>query len=495
MTSVDALIARFSTMLLSQMATSFFINGAPGAGKSHLLQTLATRIPSAIPGTSIIGPHLATPSSVSDLAALQMQDCLEAGFLEALPPKAQVQGIAEAWTWLRTQNLFSTRQVFVVLVDLDSSLGLTEMASIFSRVRYLETTWKTTGARLLFIIAGSWNSSALAEQYGRNGVSFPYTIGHNYMTWTGIDPEAMVALAKQIITKAMAFHGQVLFELTGGNPAVAEEVLSELAGTPPSVKQLVDATYRVALNGRAGKRWLASWSSLPLQAQEVVRQILRRRYVSDSSATPGVRQLLELGMVKQRQVGERRFLGFHSWYMELLLRSHLDTLDLGQNHLGRAQIHELIPTIFAANLEAFEIIHDVENNVRNFVTLWLCMHNPTEAHFLRGRAPRYIDQIDAEQDIYESAVGWRRKNTSAGFSADLNPLMAYCSTRDLAELVEEIARDSRSASLRQVAVQIRKLANVRDAVMHNQLIDDQQLLDLYTLQTTVFDALTQIQLS
>lgn len=42
-----------------------------------------------------------------------------------------------------------------------------------------------------------------------------------------------------------------------------------------------------------------------------------------------------------------------------------------------------------------------------------------------------------------------------------------------------------------IAQAIRDLASVRDAVMHNQLIDDTALQSLYDLQADIYEALSE----
>ena len=72
---------------------------------------------------------------------------------------------------------------------------------------------------------------------------------------------------------------------------------------------------------------------------------------------------------------------------------------------------------------------------------------------------------------------------------ELNPLIAYLSTRELANLIEELGAELHSPQWLRIAQAIRALSDVRDAVMHNQLIDDNQLEQLYKLQANIYDAL------
>lgn len=491
MNSVETLVLQLGAILLSRSAASFFINGGPGTGKSHLLTDLSTKIPSAIPGTIVVGPHLVTPSNINDLAALQMKACSEAGFLDTMPPREQVRDIADSWAWLEQLGQFSSRQVFLVLVDLDSDVDLTAVAALFSRARCLEAVWGKSGACLLYVLAGSWNTIELIEYCDREGTSFPYTSGRNYVVWEGISPDTMISLVQRQAPNSLWIHQQVLYELTGGNPTVALEILKANRNSRLSVKKLLDATHKVAVNGQMGHRWLKQWPRFSPQAQQVVQKLLYQRYVPDPDSIDFVDQLITLGIVRRREIGRKRYLQFSSWYMELLFRSHLDAIGMDDTDLTKVQIQEMVPPIAAINREAYEIIHEIENSVRDFAVLWLSMHNTGQTHILAGRVLEYVDKIDRQEDLYERAAFWCQRSESAGLPKGLNPLLAYCSMRDLASLLDEIGRVSCADPWQDIAEHLRKLADIRDAVMHNQLIDDEQFLSLTELQEAVYCALSQ----
>ena len=73
----------------------------------------------------------------------------------------------------------------------------------------------------------------------------------------------------------------------------------------------------------------------------------------------------------------------------------------------------------------------------------------------------------------------------------MNPLVAYLSTRDLAGIIEEIGVEIGSKIWQRIAQAIRDLAGVRDAVMHNQLVNDAALQRLYDLQADIYKALSE----
>lgn len=490
MRSSTELVARLGSLLLSKPAVSFYLNGGPGSGKSYLLETLVEQIPSEISGAFVIGPTKVTQANIENLAVSQMQTCLEASFIESLPSQGIMKNTASAWRWFGEHAEIPSRQIFIVLVDLDAALDLPSVANLLSNARYLEQAWSASGAYILYLIAGSWDTVALAAYCERVGLSFPYTEGHNYRIWEGVDSDTMIALAQRANPKSMSVHGRVLFELSNGNPALALEMLEEIDGNSLSIKKLLDTTYTVAKSGLMEHRWLAQWAKLLPKGQEIVRQLLYKRYVMDPGSRPYVDQLLTLGIVKRREVGEQRYLGFSSWYMEMLCRLHSEAIGIVDKALKKVEIQEMSPPIIAANVEAYCIIHDVENNVRDFVTIQLCMHKEGGEHILKNRNLKYVRETGDFEDAYERLLYWRDKSESAGLAQGLNPLLSYSSTRDLADLIEEIGREMNSETWQRITKALRELANVRDVVMHNQLIDDKQLVQLYKLQASVYAALT-----
>lgn len=491
MNPTELAIAKISGLLLSKSAVSFFINGGPGTGKSYLASELAKDIPAAIPGAFIIGPNVVLASDFDNLPISQMQACFQAGFLDAVPPEDELRNVADAWIWLDHQNLFSSRQVFVVLVELGSDLSLASIAELFSRIRHLEAAWNGSGARLLYLVIGSWDVVALTQYYEENGVSFPYTIGRNYMIWKGISSDAMYSLMQREIPSSMPIHGRVLHELCGGNPTVALEILRGLQGQDISVENLLDATRQVATDGETGCRWIEQWTQLTSDAKAIVKELLHQRCTTNSCSSEPVNQLVALGIVKQRRIGTERYLLFRSWYMELLFRLHLASLGMDETRLAEVQIEEMVPSILSVNQEAYETIHEIENNVRDFVALWLSMHDTQPEHILVGKVEKYVNEIDDTEDLFDRAAHWRLRSEIAGLPKNLNPLLAYCSTRDLAALVVEVGRLLSSDAWQQIADLLERLAYIRDAVMHNQLIGDEQIRKLNELQRAVYRALAQ----
>ena len=89
------------------------------------------------------------------------------------------------------------------------------------------------------------------------------------------------------------------------------------------------------------------------------------------------------------------------------------------------------------------------------------------------------------------AQDWRERSRRKGMDVTLNRLITFVSTGDLAQLVQEIAIDGNSF-WDDIVDAIGKISSVRDAVMHNQIIDERSLEELYVLQAKIYSALNNI---
>jgi hypothetical protein len=95
--------------------------------------------------------------------------------------------------------------------------------------------------------------------------------------------------------------------------------------------------------------------------------------------------------------------------------------------------------------------------------------------------------IQANDDAYDRASGWRQKNFQNGIGSKLNPLIAYISTSDLSQLITEIPFEGIFSN--DLIASIEAVAPIRDAVMHNQIIDEKSLETLYDLQDKILKTL------
>lgn len=284
-------------------------------------------------------------------------------------------------------------------------------------------------------------------------------------------------------------YGQILHELTGGHPAAAIDVLGSISSSL-SLEALLKATYQAADSGKAGQELLNVWKQLPAEALRVAGDLLVQRHVTIQGNPSYLSQLESAGMVKIRHLDANCYVSFRSWYTELLTRLHADAIGV-ESAVTQVCLEELVPSIAGFNYEAYRLIYDIENQVRNFIAIQAQKLQEDGRHFLEGWANRPDKWNNSNfRDAYERATDWRQRSEKAGLPAAINPLSTHLDTGTLAAIIHEIASDLKSAAWRNIANAIDDLKHVRNAVMHNQLIDEKALQRLYDLQVDIYDALS-----
>jgi len=494
MQSTSELTRRLADLIRARNATTFYLNGPPGSGKSHLLNELATQLPADNPRSLALGPYSVSRGEVNSLQEHIVRDCRDAGFLDGSSLLQPGLDLASTWQWLAENAHVPDGQTFLVLVDLieGNPLISAPVSSLFSNARYLEGAWSDYKVRIHHMFAGYWDQPALENYYREINTSFPYTVGYNYATWSGLCQEEMVALLSQARPReGYSIHGRLLFELTGGHPAAAMEILESVAPGDLNLPALLTSTYRAAENGATGQSLLGVWCQLPDKARDVLQKLILNGHIEARVPHSTIDQLLTAGIVRLDQVGTEAYLSFRSWYAELLVRLHTEALEIASDQTQKIRLAELMPSVSELSIEAYRLINDIENAARNFVTVQLCLQHTGEGHILKDKHKKYDNQTGGFEDAFQRAQEWRDRRADGGLAVGLNPLLAYCSTRDLAGLIEEIGAKMDSEAWQRIARAIRGLADIRDAVMHNQIVDDLALQQLYALQGDIYQALSQ----
>jgi hypothetical protein len=483
------LVRHLARLIRSRKATTFYLNGAPGSGKTYLLNRVADLMQKELSNAQVLGPYHFQPSEEVKLCKGILADCQDLGFVEHTVKVPSASHLTDTWLWLGAEMQVKAGQQFVVLADVECAEypDLPSLASLFSSARYLEGKWDEQPFGVHIILAAYWDESILEAYFRQMQTSFPYSKDRNSTTWEGVSEvdltEMVLKSGRNGVTPT---HGQVLYELTGGLPAAALDVLSRVSLVPLSIAALLAATDLAAADGEAADKLLRVLLKLPPDCLALLHDLVLRRQISVSPTDPTVISLLTVGAVRLRHFGEQTYLQFRSWYVEIFVRSHLDILGIADPQTIAVRWKELLPEIHCVNVEAYRLINETENAVRNFVATHLCLVTPDDMPILRGRYKRLKDNL--VEDTHQRASEWRTQSRGKKLPVDLNPLLAYCSTTDLAELIREIADELRSSEWRAVSVAMEDLSEIRNSVMHNQLIDDRCLERLHELQARVWEA-------
>lgn len=462
--------------------SSFFLNGLPGSGKSRLLQSIAEQLPAAVPRMLVLGPYLA--DSAETLCPLLVQDCLANGLISEEPPEALVD-FSSMWHWLTT-NLQAADKSLLVLLEVPIPIEAgSAAANLLSAIRALENQADGRRFGLHHVVAGFWSHAALETYFKHINVSFPYTAGHNYKLWAGITETGITEMIPAGNHREL--RGKLLWELTDGYPAAAQDILQCMGDGELTMASLIEATRAAAQNSPTALKLCTIWKGLPPEPLDLLRRMLNHRHVKVATNLRHADDLLTYGLARWVTVGEAHYLGFRSWYVELVAWLHMAELGLDNGKIGRVPPDELIPELTTFNREAFQLIYDIETTARHFAITYLYAHRKDNEHILRKFAESYDTQKGSVEDAYSRATDWRARSEKKGLLTAHNPLITYCTTRDLAKIISDIGYESRTDAWKPIADAIEKLADVRDAVMHHQLIDLNTLKQLYALQVKMYN--------
>jgi hypothetical protein len=490
MMQVSELGQRLSRLAWTKSAVTFFVNGPPGAGKSHLLKQLPEALPEETPLPCVVGPHSVAAKEVDTLGGHLMNHFRAAGFVDTVPTGESSRDLSDAWRWFADNAQVLTEHTFLVMFDLGSGnrFNLATLGSLFSDARRLAEAWEHPKVNLIHVFAGYWDHGELKQYFRDIVTSFPYTPGQDYEVWNGISPRDMTLLVRRSLPSEVdSVYGETVFELTGGHPAAALDILSELDSNDVSVRALLSATQRAAESGPAGEALLEAWLRLPDESRNELKRLILQRHIPIRSLGDRWEQLVTAGVARHHQVGQDHYLAFQSWYAELLARLNVEDLGIADSAVKRIRTNGLMPAISELNVQAYRVINDIENQARNFVATRLSLRS-TKDHLLENRGWKSNEDTGNREDAYQRAMDWCQRSLDKGV---LNPLLAYLSTRDLAHLVEEISHEIGSEAWQEIANAIMELSDIRDAVMHNQLIEGSDLKRLYELRGDIYAALSE----
>jgi hypothetical protein len=480
-------------VLQSNPNGAFYINGPPGSGKSHLLKNLGPMLRVAERKVLPLGPYRIQPFQEEQLNQALLAECREMGYLGQVELPQGMNSYAQIWSWLEGLAVVHN-QMFLVLLDLEpvDFAQVSPLADLFSDLRAHEGTWHRQDFQVFTVVAGHWLEQDLRRHCDGLNVSFPYTSGYNSAVWLGLPVEEFVSMIQQVRSDASPLHGRLLHELTGGHPTIAMSVLNSMPDNKVGLAPLLQGTRRAVRDFQQMARFFPSWRFLPDQARTTIQKLLAKRHRLASSRLDADEPLLSCGLIRHERRGPDIFLSFRSWFVELLLRQHAVELGLETDQARALVIEELVPEVLSLSQEAYSLINDIETTVRNFVTLQLSAESDPRSHYLIDRAKRYGERSTQVEDAYTRAVEWRGQSAERGLPTDLNPLITYSSTRTLADLVDEVGHELQSREWQDIGRAVRNLSDVRDAVMHNQLIDDLSLNRLNQLCVRIYQALARL---
>ncbi len=248
----NELLKTLSRRLHSLHASTFFLNGPVGSGKSYLLRELSQQVVRLPFRVQVIGPIEVADESFDDLGFHILVECHQSGFLDGLRSSIPRLSFVESWKWLRANAHVNGEQKFVVLIDLSSSIQdvVPAIGNMFSQMRLLEGVWDCRSIQPHLVATGGWDHVQLQSHFTALNVSFPYTVGYNYAVWNGVSAEEMVKIIAGSKQHAdFEILGKTLHELVGGHPGAARDVMQHAILGPISLRTLLAGVQAAASDG------------------------------------------------------------------------------------------------------------------------------------------------------------------------------------------------------------------------------------------------------
>jgi hypothetical protein len=293
-----------------------------------------------------------------------------------------------------------------------------------------------------------------------------------------------------------SLFADVIHELLAGHARATQELIKNVPNQYFTLEGLLTGVDALARDSAATQQLLTCWARLSEWGLKVLhRLLLQRNILLHDHASQDYEQLIVFGIAAIKSVKSQQYLTFKSWYAELIARYHYGQLGISDERLQRLHIADIMPEIRAVNVEAYRVICDIESAARNLVTLVLSQNSMSDVaskdnnleDMLHGFVLR-LENNGKQVDLASRAKLQRDMSETRQMNTRINSLMAYISTGDLRDLIGEISRTHQLNHWKAIEDDMQHVSTIRNAVMHNQLIDENALRRLYRLQGNIYDA-------
>ena len=482
------LLPILANRLLSSPVASYFINGAPGSGKTHLIKKISEDLPKWIAPLSVLGPY--PVSDIAEFNQMILTELHQMGFMEKNWNDDTASDFYSTWNWINGNAARNLPKHVVVLMELnfDAVKDIDHVVFWFSNIRYLQHFWDGGNTNILFLISGLWNHGGLQKYYNTKQLSFPYTEGVNYLVWKGIGLEDTAKMVEDRFDRPSLSKpfSALVFEITAGHPGAIVDILNVMGKEGLKFASLEIAADKASKEGRYAAKMVDVWRKMPNDVFEIMESLIKMQPLAKTANPESLELMHTAGMIDFSTIFRKRYIKLGSRFTELVIRNNLSQLGIDAIKYTQADFNEFVPVVNSFNVEAYMIINELENLIRNIAVSKMLEEHDDQMHILISHVLKSVTNADGKitTDAYERAIEWKGKNLKAGIDSRFNPLIAYLSTGDLVQLLKEIP-DTATRHLQQLANILEAVTPMRDAVMHNQLIEENSLEKLYAFKAEI----------
>jgi hypothetical protein len=468
--------------------------GSPGSGKTNFLdqlrEDLSLRHRSWIAFTA--GPASSLLSStffVNLVDFLKREGCLNPQF--DLPDRSfSLTGFFEKVSPALYKEMI--RHLVILVDDLDQNrMPLDQISNLLSSVRGFYTEWRDIDINVHFVFAGQVNPRALLGLYrDADSASWPLEQGKTIFHL----PPLTLDEVNEKINKSrgssgvkVGLYSRYLFELSNGDVFTIARILSNLSNKNLSCQLFFDTAEMLVDS--------ADWihildlrvRDLSARAFDVLVRNLQGQFVCLSDQE--LREELFLsGLFRETQ--------FNSVYLinpvvERSLRQNWSDIKPKDAPDVFGNLSELIPPVFCLNSTAFELLSEIEMLLRNLVVVRLGIRTK-QKHLLSGLNYEINPRTDLKEDQYFRSSDWRSQVGKSHFVDAHAALISYTDTKDLLRLLDHLieTKDEVISSLKSLRPQLSGMKDIRDAVMHGQIINEKSVENLYLIYSQLTTGLT-----
>lgn len=464
------------------------IVGPPYSGRSKILDILAHEIANRqrnwIAFSSGSANALFSQGFYERLVAiLKKGGCVDPEFHLGNKPSSLTSFFIRVDNALYKENI---RHLVILVDDLDEELmSLEEIANILSTVRGFYTEWNEIEINIHFVFVGKVNLHNLLKLYkGADGASWPLLQGK---TVFHIPPLTIDEVRGELLqfesrhNRSLDLYASYLFELTQGDVSTLSSILRIANSKKISCHIFFDAAENLITDSEWVKLIEKRAKSLSAEAIDVIAFILRGQLISLSDRELK-QELLLNGLTRSANTS---LIILTNPVIERTLRKHWQKWFPQRSDKVFGDVSELIPPIFTLNNKAFELISEIEMLLRNIAVVRLGVNTTdAEKHFLSGLNYELNNYTGLKEDQYLRSKDWRHKVGKSRYVDAHAALISYTDTKDLLNLIDYLINENDQvvSSLKPVRAKLNGLKEIRDAVMHGQVINEQSvdnLIDIY----------------
>jgi hypothetical protein len=463
-------------------------------GFSPLIHKAIQSLDNLAEHTCISKPISLSLENIDSLGSLFVQEIKDFGFSNQDFKSQNTLDITSTFYWIIKNSSFRNGQriVFPVEVENVNNQDISKLARLFSNARNFEGGWDSSELSICIIFISFWNSEALKKHYRDQETSLPFTSGVNQVNWIELNKKDFISNLSSSNGKIALskIDSEILYEISGGIPTLAAELLESLQENDFSILNLVNQTKSIAHKGLFSKKFTQQISGFTNSIKTILSRILIERYLSNAIDQEIKEQLLLSCCIREQKTPNSGYVTFFSWAIELILRAHETEIGISSEKSQRIEVSELQPEIFVINIEAYKLIFSIEFKIRNLIFNQLCLLNESD-HYLKNWLS---GQLNGYNDAYSSANDWKNKSNSLGLSMDLNSLLCYLNTRDAAKLMKQLGSKIDNQEWIKIGQKLLEVSSIRDAVMHNQIIDKDDFNRLEFLNDEIDQLLAEIRI-